>query len=393
MATVYGSEDVTPYSFSRATSRSTATPFVTNATPRDAATRSITNITPGGTTTRSISKATPRDTTTPGDTLTEVSAVTPFTTSTSPLDTLPNAPVLSYTTIKPLQTRLESLLSDLLEGKTYNQYLVVKNIDNLTFEELEKESNRAKLGVPGRFTYWYDYHVLIIKIPTGPHEKSHLVLGRNIMFKTLSMGMSEYALEPIGSTRFRGTSNMLTSSKEGDSAYMPSLIRRDDWPTLVIEAGYSESLTKLRADARWWIDNSHGKVKIVILIHVRPANKQLSFEKWYAEPLSSIYPNRIFTRGTPGTTLVPVLRQELTVVQNPTPQQGPIAQASPGQQVATVQPPTDPSGKIWAHYDVVGAPLTLPFNKIFLRAPVPPEQDFDISALDLAQCACSIWER
>ena len=48
-----------------------------------------------------------------------------------------------------------------------------------------------------------------------------------------------------------------TVSKEGDSCYCPLGTRpnADDWPTLVIEAGVSESLTKLREDAKWWLTN------------------------------------------------------------------------------------------------------------------------------------------
>jgi len=39
----------------------------------------------------------------------------------------------------------------------------------------------------------------------------------------------------------------------------------NDWPTLVVEPGYSESLNHVRDDMRWWFSESKHDVKIVIL--------------------------------------------------------------------------------------------------------------------------------
>jgi hypothetical protein len=103
------------------------------------------------------------------------------------------------------------------------------------------------------------------------------------------------------------------------------------------------------------------------------------------------------TREVQQTALIPVRKQELTVIQNPTPQQGPTAQAQQfgqqtSQQISTVQPPDPLPGQVWAHYDVVGAPLTLDFDKVFLLNPIPPQQNFIFNDLDLAACARTIWE-
>ena len=59
-----------------------------------------------------------------------------------------------------------------------------------------------------------------------------------------------------GAGRFEGRK----SSKEGDKAYKPLPARRrdEDWPTIVFESGLSESLRRLRVDARWWLEKSGG---------------------------------------------------------------------------------------------------------------------------------------
>jgi len=55
---------------------------------------------------------------------------------------------------------------------------------------------------------------------------------------------------------------------KGHSCGGPNLGRegKDAWPTLVIEAGSSESLGALRDDMRWWFSVSDHQVNIVLLV-------------------------------------------------------------------------------------------------------------------------------
>src|SRR5271154_3364427 len=80
--------------------------------------------------------------------------------------------------------------------------------------------------------------------------------------------------------------------------------------------------------------------------------------------------------------------QELTIAQNPTPQLGTTLHSNTiAQPIVTVQP-----GTVSA-YDIVGAPLILEFDKIFLRTAVPPnESDIVFSAADLALWADYFWK-
>jgi len=72
---------------------------------------------------------------------------------------------------------------------------------------------------------------------------------------------------------------MMAISEEGGSAYKPSAREKPiDWPTIMIESGFSESLKHLRNGANWWLTNSQGEVKIVVIISIQPANKKLHLE-------------------------------------------------------------------------------------------------------------------
>ena len=76
------------------------------------------------------------------------------------------------------------------------------------------------------------------------------------MRKAFSMGFhTDFA--DIGRTRFSG----IGSEKEADTSLKPaSRTPGTGWPTVVFECGVSESLERLRVDARWWLENSKGEV-------------------------------------------------------------------------------------------------------------------------------------
>jgi len=50
------------------------------------------------------------------------------------------------------------------------------------------------------------------------------------------------------------------------------LISRDynEWPTLVVECGFSQTIGSLRGDTSWGLDSSGGKVKILLFINMIP---------------------------------------------------------------------------------------------------------------------------
>jgi len=88
------------------------------------------------------------------------------------------------------------------------------------------------------------------------------------------------------------------SAKQGDSNYKPSSrSAKTDWPTVVFESGFFETLTRLGEDAQWWLLNSGGDVKIAVVILIWPAQRTLLTEKWCLSPAT-------------GHSAIPQFRQE-----------------------------------------------------------------------------------
>lgn len=256
-------------------------------------------------------------------------------------------------------------------------------VQKADLEKMDKENQRAKIGIDTRLSYDADIHLLVIKMMPSKAQLGHLTLAQHFTWKLRRMGLPPNCLGPVGGTKYE----LPDSSKESDTAYCPRQFRTHtaDWPTITFESGFPETLSRLRHDAAWWIVKSQGDVKIVIIISLRPAQKWLVIEKWCPFPPPA---NRPATRANPNANVpIPTKVQELTIIQNPTPQQGPTPQSqATGQQISTVQPGTASA------YDIAGAPLTLEFNTIFLRNPAPPEGDIVFNAPDLALVADAVWE-
>jgi hypothetical protein len=98
-------------------------------------------------------------------------------------------------------------------------------------------------------------------------------------------------------------------SKEADVSYTPLSrpLEDDAWPSLVIEAGVSESLAMLRTDAAFWITNSDGRTRIMIVLSVNRRDRQILVERWEEDP--RIRPNR----STANYSRIPRLIQSLTL--------------------------------------------------------------------------------
>jgi hypothetical protein len=270
-----------------------------------------------------------------------------------------DAPIYQFTGIPDLRKRVQSQAHELAAGRTTEQYLVFRGITKDNLAQIDYQ--RASIGKGTRITHYTDIDLLIVKVPSAEHEGAHLTLSDEVNEKLRGMGLPKRSLWPCGGTTYDGFS----SSKEGDSTYRPKCRPgKSEWPTLVIEAGFSESLAKLRTDAGWWLTNSKGDVKITIVISISPAQKSLWIEMWYLQPRIPAAP------VTRANGPVPTKIQELTIIQNP--------------------PIPTPPGNITT-YAVTGAPLILEFEKLLLRVPVPPEGDVIFTAADLQAWADEFW--
>ena len=168
----------------------------------------------------------------------------------------------------------------------------------------------------------------------------------------------------IGSTTFRPQGHPGGDGGEGDSCGGPIPARNHKlaWPTLVVEAGDSESLTALRDDMRWWFTASDHQVKIVLLSKFDHQRQQIIIERW--EEDSQTRPGATTTRRAAAVGAVqPVLRQSITITRDAA---------------------TD-------SYQVVRSALVLSFRLLFLREPGPQEGDFVMSIADLQAFARRVW--
>jgi hypothetical protein len=103
-----------------------------------------------------------------------------------------------------------------------------------------------------------------------------------IAFRLINKFGVDESLLPTGSGRFgcRGG-----RSKEADIGYKPrARDMEDDWPSFVVEVGVSESLAMLRRDAAFWITNSDGRTRIVLVLSVNWRDQRILVERWEEVP-------------------------------------------------------------------------------------------------------------
>ena len=292
----------------------------------------------------------------------------------SPMEGLQDAPIYQYIGIQNLRRRVRTQSDELQAGRSNQQYLVFRGVTKDHLDKIDHE--RASIGKHTRMSHDTDADLLIIKLmPAVKHQSAHLSLGTDLHFALARMGPREDFLYALGGTTFHGH----RSSKEADSAYKSvSRVRGTDWPTIIFDSGLPESLTRLRHDAQWWLTNSGGDVKIVVIISITSAEKSLRVEKWCLLPATR-HGSITRTNQNPNPP-VPTRMQEITITQIPTAQPSTIAQPS-----GTIQLGPAPS------YVVTGAPLILEFQDILLRAPVPPEGDVIFTTTDLSHWADHFW--
>jgi hypothetical protein len=286
---------------------------------------------------------------------------------TSPLEGLADAPIYRFTGIPDLRKRVESKSNKLVTGCTNQQYLIFRGVTKENLAQIDRQ--RASIGKHSRITHYTDTDLLVIKLmPSAKYEAGHITLAGRVIRKLERMGLPEDILFPLGATICFGPS----SSKQGDSTYKPQCRDQEtDWPTIVFEAGLSEPLnTRLRTDAQWWLTNSRGEVKIAIVVSIVPAQKSLRIEQWCLSPPTRPAPVTRAQSNANTPTNVPTSIQELTIIQDP---------------------PIPPLPGTIPTYTVTGAPLTLEFEKLLLRAPVLPEGNVIITAADLQAWARLFW--
>jgi hypothetical protein len=271
---------------------------------------------------------------------------------------LEGALVWTFTTIKSMQEAISSY-GENLEASEASPYLIFRGVTTNDLLQIECARENGKIDRGVRLTHYVDWDILILKVPTAKHEIAHGHFGQKLTLRAGAMGLEDDFIY-LGATKFQ----VRRASKEGDTSYKPRSMRprEADWPTIVIEAGWSESIRKLRLDAGFWLEDSGGDVKIVLLISIcrRRGARRMVIEKWENRPVPANRPaTRSITRAA-GNTQKATKIQAITINSNSN--------------------------------TVNGAPLTLEFRKIFLRQAVPPlEHDFIFTRQNLSAFATTFW--
>jgi hypothetical protein len=288
---------------------------------------------------------------------------------TSPLQELKGFKDHLFLGIDGMQYVVKSQRDEFETGNSNQQYLIFKHVSP---DDLVKIDGARKSMGKIRIAYYPDMHLLIVKIPTAEHEAAASNIGCKMVSAFTLMGIPDYEVWAVGSQTYRAP----TSSKEADIAYRPSSFRnsKDAWPTIVFEVGASESLGGLRWDARWWLRETGGDVKIVILIHIHRERKRLDIEKWELVP-APVVPSRA-TRANPNPPLLPPLPPIPTMMR----------------EITIVPVTTTPNTVVGPPFTITGAPLVLEFHKILLRPANPPrETDITFTVQDLENFATFFW--
>lgn len=168
----------------------------------------------------------------------------------------------------------------------------------------------------------------------------------------------------VGATDFVGP----TSTRQPDQCGIPVRQRpeHDAWPTIIIEAGYSQSYQALKATAEQWFRESRHQVKIVLIIRLYKTQRQILLEKYEEEEA----PPRDGARSRSITSsLQPRLQQRITITRS-----------------------IDEDRQTPSSYNVSdNASLELSFSQLFLREPEAGEHDIIIGPEDLKQIAVKVW--
>ncbi|KAJ6089790.1 hypothetical protein N7467_005006 [Penicillium canescens] len=184
-------------------------------------------------------------------------------------------------------------------------------------------------------------------MPTSAvHEVAHGAFSA--IFSTWFRGQ-ESRLLPTGGAEVEGS----TRKKKPDYSWTTSthIPGRDvKWPTIVVEAGWSEPMAKLKQDILFWLRESGQQVKVALTIQVTRRGS-VTIQQWVLDE-------------TARSPVKPMQTMHITRNRNP---------------------------RLNQHQ--ISGSMHIPFEDCFLRAKRGNESDFVLSNEDLTEIAEAVWHR
>jgi len=159
-------------------------------------------------------------------------------------------------------------------------FLYVHGIRECDCEEIQRQLKAVALRFAVRFTFEDSLNAAILRIMAGPERgmvSSELLT--EIRRKIASIpGHSRHSIFSVGATLFRVPG---VRSKEGDQGLRPDTrLGREAWASLIIEVGCPEIQNLLKFDAEWWLLNSEGRTRFVIIAKIGRNPFSLRIEGW-----------------------------------------------------------------------------------------------------------------
>lgn len=139
---------------------------------------------------------------------------------------------------------------------------------NLDTETFARDFEQPIRGIISNIldSYYPHEEVIVIKMKTDAHEAARFAFNNLLIEKSYPMSRAHLGLLCTG----QKTIFSLSRVKEPDLSYQPNQLprgRSGQWPTLVVESGYSESRDTLNNNAKWGVSESGGDVKIAITVY------------------------------------------------------------------------------------------------------------------------------
>ncbi|KAL5337380.1 hypothetical protein BJX70DRAFT_245281 [Aspergillus crustosus] len=230
-----------------------------------------------------------------------------------------------------------------------SEWCLITAVDPQTFAKVFPNSHDKDCP----FSRWCAYdkqleRLLVRTMTHSEHQMASRAFYDMVMEAVTAAGMRRKSLRAVGTTTY-GDRNM--GHKEADEAWVPTRLPRGHtrlWPTAVLEIAFSETASKLRADVRYWSRASGGDVRTVFTLEIYEHAARIILEKWENDGDGHGHHRR--------------QRIEITRRNN---------------------------GQI----TVSEAPLTIDFEKLFLRPPEgPQEQRIEMNAVMLQELAEYVWD-
>lgn len=236
-----------------------------------------------------------------------------------------------------------------------SQYMIFSNVPGEVFNRETPDGRPISKQIK---CYHRRLKILTIKMPSEPQERAASSVETLLAFKVAAMGLRRQLLS-LRQPTVHGSQR----SKQPDSSFRPRDLptrRTDHWPSVVVEFGYSESGKKVDEDNKWWLNESQGGVRLAISIKIhRGQHRKIDVQRWELGPIDG-------TRRIAGRTGPKVVERV-----------GITARQGAGNQLS---------------FDVNGAPMTVPFQHVFLRPPSnPAEGDITFTTADFQEIAESAW--